>query len=274
MIVLTGDVHHWSLRTNDQRHSTIDEVEASRRWVDIAERHHLRTTLFVTGLATVEHRASLEELVRRDGLELAGHTWDGFRIPWWKRPRRKLSRSAHGPRQWQRTAIGRTLERLGEISGALPRAWRNHAYLHDDHTPGLLREAGIRLWSDRVDPTRLHPWSDDAGLLCLPINTMPDHEHVYHGHRTPEWVRRWLRRYRFQDAFGAESWTPARWARWVADQADRVVAAGGVATILAHPLCQHLADGFRAFEWLCKRLSAHPTVTASQLIPGDERCAS
>ena len=88
MIVLTGDVHHRSLHTNDQRHSDIDEVEASRRWVNIAARYNLQATLFVTGLATVEHRASVHELSRMDGLELAGHTWDGFRIPWWKRPQR------------------------------------------------------------------------------------------------------------------------------------------------------------------------------------------
>jgi hypothetical protein len=40
-----------------------------------------------------------------------------------------------------------------------------------------------------------------------------------------------------------------------------VTAEGGVATVLAHPACMQLADGFEAFERLCEALSTYETLT-------------
>jgi hypothetical protein len=44
-----------------------------------------------------------------------------------------------------------------------------------------------------------------------------------------------------------------------------VTAEGGVATVLAHPACMQLADGFEAFERLCEALSAYETVHTSRV---------
>ena len=263
MIVLTGDVHHQSLGTNDQRHSDLDEVTASTRYVEIAERYGLSVTLFVTGRAAIEHRDELAGLAAHPSVEIGGHTFNAYRLPLWKRPLKRLSRSAHGFRGWQRSEIEQTRRVLSALSGRPVTSWRNHAYLSDQHTPALLWEAGIRGWSDLVDPTASGPRPGPAGLMVLPINVMPDHEHLYHAHRTVSWVRRWQRRYGFFDGFGSESWTPSQWADQVATRSLQISDAGGVATILAHPLCQYLADGFRAFEALCRRLRRCRSVTAT-----------
>lgn len=264
MIVLTGDVHHASLATNDQRHSDIDEVTAAECYVEVATRHEMKVTLFVTGRTALEHRSGLTALARRPAVEIGGHTFDAYRIPLWLRPLRRLSRSPHGFRSWQQQDIQRTRSALLEVVGRSITSWRNHAYLSDRHTPELLGAAGVRVWSDQVDPVARAPRPGPAGLTVLPINVMPDHEHLYHAHRTVSWVSRWQRRYRFTDGFGSESYTPERWADQVATRALEISRAGGVATILAHPLCQYLADGFRSFEALCGRLRGCRSANASE----------
>ncbi len=263
MIVLTGDVHHGSLGTNDQRRSDLDEVTASERYLEIAHRHGLNVTLFVTGRTALEHPEGLARLAGAPNLEIGGHTFNAYQLPFWMRPLKRLSRSAHGFRSWQQEEIQATRHVLEEVAGQALSSWRNHAYLSDRHTPELLATAGIRVWSDQVDPTAQGPRIGPAGLHVLPINVMPDHEHLYHAHRTVSWVSKWRRRYQFADGFGSASYTPREWADRVSEQALRLSRSGGVATILAHPLCQYLADGFSAFESLCRRLRDCPSVTAS-----------
>jgi Polysaccharide deacetylase len=263
MIVLTGDVHHRSLNTNDQRRSDLDEVAASERYLEIADHYGLSVTLFVTGRTAIEHSEGLARLSGAPNLEIAGHTFNAYKLPFWKRPLRRLSRSAHGFRSWQQAEIEATRRALVDVAGHPITSWRNHAYLSDRHTPELLRAAGIRVWSDQVDPTAMGPQFGAEGLVELPINVMPDHEHLYHAHRTVSWVSRWQRRYHFSDGFGSESYAPQEWADQVAQQALRISNARGVATILAHPLCQYVADGLRAFDSLCRQLRDCQSTTAS-----------
>jgi hypothetical protein len=45
-------------------------------------------------------------------------------------------------------------------------------------------------------------------------------------------------------------------------QAESIIARGGVATILAHPLCMKVADGWRTFEHLCSSLSCYHSAWA------------
>jgi len=55
VICLTGDVHHSSLGTNDQRYLCGDtEVRIAARYVRLAEAHGLKLTLYVTGKTFVE----------------------------------------------------------------------------------------------------------------------------------------------------------------------------------------------------------------------------
>jgi hypothetical protein len=43
---------------------------------------------------------------------------------------------------------------------------------------------------------------------------------------------------------------------------------GGIATILAHPLCMDVADGMQTFEELCRFLSQYRTGWVSEIVAG------
>jgi hypothetical protein len=56
----------------------------------------------------------------------------------------------------------------------------------DSRTPRVLAHAGLGVWPDEILTERLGPYSHPSGVTSLPINTTPDHEHLYHGDQTFE----------------------------------------------------------------------------------------
>ncbi|MGZ8422501.1 MAG: hypothetical protein ACXWV7_06140, partial [Nitrospira sp.] len=54
MICLTGNVHHRSYRGVDTSHAQQTEAQLALRYCDIAARHHVKLTLFVTGKTCLE----------------------------------------------------------------------------------------------------------------------------------------------------------------------------------------------------------------------------
>ena len=104
-----------------------------------------------------------------------------------------------------------------------------------------LRERGTTVGPDARVTRR-------AGLTVVPINTPPDHEHIYHAFRTPEFVSD----DDFEGPFGSESVPPDEWLEWVRDSIERRREDDQPATVLAHPACMRLADNFEAFAKLCE----------------------
>jgi hypothetical protein len=248
-VVLTGDVHQ-HIPSADRRHAIESESALAVEYARIAERHGLKVTLFFTGKALNDDGADARPLLSMDTVEIGGHGWDAFRPRWFYRPLAKLSGSPHGFRRWQRFTIERTCAAVERFVGTPARSWRNHAYQHDASTPRLLADAGILAWSDEVDLTRTHPYVHETGLVVLPMNTLPDHENLYHGDRTPETLGE------------TPSLTADEWKRRVTNGVDAALARGGVATILAHPLCMKVVDGWRTFDALCSELAGCPSVFA------------
>ena len=252
-VCLTGDVHHMSMATRDQDYLNGTEVQAAIEYAQIAAEYDLPVTLFCTGKCAVEEPDRMKRLAAMDNVEIGGHNYWGFTTPvhsgW--RALGKLSGgrigSWNGPRWFQAYEIRRTLAALESI-GASVTAWRDHAYRHDRHTAGLLADHGITHFSDDVEPDG--QVRECGGLTIVPINTPPDHEHVYHAFRTPEFVAD----SDFEGPFGSESRDPTEWQEWVVDDVRARRTEGAVATVLAHPACMRLADSFRAFESLCVRL--------------------
>jgi hypothetical protein len=142
---------------------------------------------------------------------------------------------------------------LGSWSGSEIVSWRNHAYQHDENTARLLAQAGVRTWSDEVDLDQLRPRKHANGVVILPINTLPDHERMYHGARTITAVAEEGR---------AESFSPEEWCDLVCEQADSIVRKGGIATVLAHPICMKIADDWQTFERLCHNLGSYRSLFA------------
>jgi len=261
-VCITGDVHHMSLQTRDQEYLEGTEVEAAIEYAEIAGKYDVPVTLFVTGKAAKEEPEKVQRLASMDHVEIGGHNYWAFDTPvhvgW-----RALSRftggvvgSWNGPRSFQAWEINKTVDTFAGL-GIEIRSWRDHAYRHDQHTTALLREAGITHFSDGVEPGgRVR---EEDGLTVVPINTPPDHEHVYHAFRTPEFVAE----NGFEGPFGSETIGVEEWVEWVL---EAVESADGVGTVLAHPACMKLASGLADFETMCRAIEgdAH---TVSWLCP-------
>jgi peptidoglycan/xylan/chitin deacetylase (PgdA/CDA1 family) len=250
-VVLTGDVHQW-IPSGDRRHTAESETALALEYARITERYGLKATVFVTGRSVRDYPEDSAALFRLENLEIGGHGWDSFQPGWWYRKLHRVFGTPHGPGQLQRALVARTCRAIEAVSAAPVTSWRNHAYQHDARTPSALLACGIRVWSDTVDLSREGPFEHPSGLVVLPMNTTPDHENVYHGDLTPDTAP--PQRRSLLDGDG--------WLETVTQQVDRIVAAGGVATILAHPLCMRVLDGWRTFERLCQHLERHRTAWA------------
>jgi peptidoglycan/xylan/chitin deacetylase (PgdA/CDA1 family) len=250
-VVLTGDVHHY-IPSSDRRHAVESESALAVEYARIAERHGLKVTLFFTGRALRDNVADARPLLSMQSVEIGGHGWDAFTPKWVYRPLARLSGSPQGYPTWQRRSIARTCAAVESFAAEPPRSWRNHAYAHDSSTPALLADAGIVAWSDEVDLERTRPYTHETGLVVLPINTLPDHENLYHGDRTPETLGE------------TPCFYPAEWRERVLEAVEGTLAQGGVATVLAHPLCMKVVDGWETFEMLCSGLAGRPSMFATE----------
>jgi len=246
-VCLTGDVHHMSLKTRDQMHMDRSELSVAVEYAEVAGSHDVPVTLFVTGRAVEEEPAAIDRLAAMDHVELGGHNYYAFDTLVHTLSRGLLG-SWNGPRRFQGWEITRTIDAFAR-RGVDITSWRDHAYRHDDNTAALLSARGITHFSDAVGPDE--QVRQEAGLTVVPINTPPDHEHVYHAFRTPAFVAE----ADFEGPFGTDSHDIDDWLEWVLDRVGTVVDAGDPATVLAHPACMDLADGLDAFEKLCADVS-------------------
>ena len=254
-VVLTGDVHH-TIPASDQSYTKASEAGLAVTYAQIAERHGLKTTQFVTGRAGQEFEHEIRSLAALDNVAIGGHGWDAFHPQTRYRIVRRLSGSVHGPRAMQAWSVRKTRRVLETMTDASVTTWRNHAYTHDANTPYVLAAEGIVAWSDVVDDSLPSTYRHESGVVVLPINTTPDHERIFHGAQTPDTVGD--RRSRFT--------TIDEWCDIVVDQVTRITSAGGVATILAHPICMQVADDWRSFERLCARLSGIESLWAHEVV--------
>lgn len=249
-VCLTGDVHHVSMGTRDQAYMDRTEAEVAVEYAEIAATYDVPVTLFITGRTAIEEPERVERLAAMENVEIGGHNYwafDTFVHRIW-RTLGKITGgkvgSWNGPQLFQNHEVQRTIDALSAC-GADVTAWRDHAYRHDRHTTKLLVDIGLTHFSDIVGPDE-RVRSED-GLTVVPVNTPPDHEHVYHAFRTPgsKAVEQ------FEGPFGGESVSVEEWVTWVLDCLESVQAEESVATVLAHPACLWLTDEFEAFRSLC-----------------------
>jgi len=269
MICLTGDVHHMSLRCNDQRYLTVPgdtEVKVAQRYLALLEQYGVKTTLYVCGKCFVEEWEDLEPVVRSPLVEVGGH---GYRArqprPWfdWYGER---TGNWNGPRFYQAWDIRTNVRVCEKKIGYRPISWRAHSYKVDPNTYPLLAHYGLKLISDEISADNLWPERIQNGLISHPMNVIPDHDHLYHAHRTREFVEAANRRSYGADAFGAVSYTIEQWGELVLKQAQAIEQHGGLATILAHPICMYLADEFTTLEKLLEYCSTRRTIWAREII--------
>jgi peptidoglycan/xylan/chitin deacetylase (PgdA/CDA1 family) len=264
VICLTGDIHHSGFRYREfpnprledlppprRPYVALSEAEVTREYLDIAREAGLKVTLFVTGLAVRRDWAAVRALAG-DDVEVGGHTYRAFQPlrlhDWFKR----LAGSFYGPRWFQRWDVERTLVVIRRRLGTPAVSWRTHAYASDATTRRVLEHLGVRVLSDRVDLGALGPSPLTAGLVALPINVLPDHEHLYHAERTPSALA--------AARTARAVYHAGEWLTEVKRQVDAVEQRGGVATLLVHPLCMFTLDRFQTFRALCRFLSGRQSL--------------
>lgn len=263
-VCVTGDVHHASLGTRDQAYMDRTEVEAAVEYAEVAAEYDVPVTLFVTGKAAVEEPDRVRDLAGMDNVEVGGHNYWAFDTPVhsaWRAVERATGGrvgSWNGPRRFQSWEIARTISAFEDLGVDLA-SWRDHAYRRDRHTAELLAAHGFTHLSDAVGPDERV--REEAGLTVVPVNTPPDHEHVYHAFRTEEYVAE----SDFEGPFGSESYPVAEWVDRVVEAVEAATDRGDPATVLAHPSCMELADGLAAFGRLCRAAAAHDCTTISRL---------
>jgi len=269
MICLTGDVHHSSLMINDQKHihdPALTEIRIAEKYVRLLERYRVNATLYICGRCFTEEWQDLKPVVESSHVEIAGHMFNA------RFPRECFDAYGeqtglwNGPRWYQDWDIRQNVEVVRERTGKQLIAWRAHSYKVDQNTYGLMANHGLKVTSDAIDKDNLWPRRIEAGIISHPINVIPDHDHLYHAHRTPQYVAAANQRGYGADAFGAVSYTIGEWADLALSQALAIDQRGGVATILCHPLCMWLADRFRAFERILAECAGRRTVFARDMI--------
>jgi hypothetical protein len=260
MICLTGDVHHLSMKGADQPFLKLSEVDAAQQYIEIAEGYGIKTTLFLTGKSVFEERESVANLINRPGLEIGGHTYSAFRPKLFYKIYRRMFGLKNGPCFVQRHDIQKTVKIFLDCYDLQLKSWRNHAYRNDKNTYPLLLQNGIRFVSDLASPDIKRPFIKKK-LIHVPINILPDHDFLYHGDRIPGSFDESLL---LKTNFNMTAMTGEQWLRKVKEQVAYVTNLKGVATLLVHPACMEILDGFKIFKKLCEFLSDFQSVTMSE----------
>ena len=124
---------------------------------------------------------------------------------------------------------------------------------------------GVRCISDELSWDKLLPERLPSGLISHAINVIMDHDHIYHAHRTREYVEKQRRCWPLQDDPTSESYTVGEWGELVERQVRVIQEQGGLATVLMHPLCMFVADGFETMTRLLEFFAQYETIWASEV---------
>lgn len=270
MICLTGDLHHMALRTGNQRHCDISEMQTAIRFLDLLQDAGVKVTFFVSGRSFVDEWEETRQVAEHPLVELGGHNWSCLTPALWHRFWNKAIGSYNGPAWYQRLDARRTIDVILRRTGRTIRLWRNHMYMHGPHTERVLWECGIRLVSDGVSRDATGPVRHETGILNFPINVIPDHEHLYHAERTPQWVEEWQRRYHWSDDFGPDSYPIDEWVDRALECLRHNEERGAVSNMIIHPITMYLCDGFQGFGRILEFLADHETVHLGDLAGGEE----
>jgi len=275
MICLTGDIHHSSLRINDQKFIAEpgdSETRIAARYLRLVEKNGLKVTFYVTGRTLAEEWDAFRPVAESTRVEIGGHTYRGLPRPIGSRLRTFVTGRAtlshgqsHGSAARQKRDVERMISVVLHRTGRRITSWRSHGLVTDAHTYRILAECGIRFISDDLDWGKVMPERTPQGLISHPMNVIMDHDHIYHAHRTREYVEAQKRNWGFPADPTRESYDIGEWAGIVERQVSAIHAAGGVATVLMHPLCMYLSDGFRTAERLLEFFSQFPSAWASDL---------
>jgi len=300
IIFLTGDVHHMSMAGKDQKFMLMTEVEAAQKYVKIAAQYDVKVTLFISGKSFEEEPQNMSNLLRYENLEIGGHTWNCFRPLGLHRFFQLAFGSFYGPSFLQRWDVNKTVSIIESFAKKKCFSWRTHWLLGEETTNIILKENGMQVVSDDLDPDGKLKVTE-SGLISLPINTIPDHNHIYHGFKSREFVasknfirdnlglltifklghvaskfelevifketiKRVLHTKTKSLPFENRFWSAKEWLTLNKRYIKNNISRNGFATILAHPGHMELIDGMKTFKQLCAFISQYNTLFVSDIL--------
>lgn len=276
MICLTGDTHHDGLNTNEQlwlrkQGDEVSEVDITAEYVKRCEAHRVKCTIYVTGRTLAGQWKQFEPVASSPDCEVGGHTFDALPRSRFSRLKARLTGGvscSHAGGYPFRRAQERDVKRMCAVAeerlGTPIVSWRSHGFVRDEHTDHILYAHGIRYISDELTWEKTHPDRLPGGLVSHPLNVIMDHDHIYHAHRSHEYVQKQQQNWTYLDDPVTESYDVETWGDRVLEQLGRIEAAGGVATVLAHPICMYVADRFQTFERLLAAFAESQTIFARE----------
>ena len=274
MICLTGDVHHDGLRTNEQLFLAprkISEVAITLDYVRLCEKYNVKCTLYVTGRTLADQWDAFRPAAESPLVEVGGHTYGGLPTGYWEMFKARLMgkvvcshASSPGSFARQRRDVDQMMNIAHRRLNKSIISWRSHGLVRDRHTYGILAEAGIKYISDDLIWHKPFPELLPEGLISHPMNVIMDHDHIYHAHRTPEYVAKQKLNWTFHDDPTKESYPIEEWGEIVTKQVVAIEQKGGLATVLMHPLCMYVADEFKTMGKLLKLFSQSKTIWACE----------
>lgn len=266
MICLTGDIHHMSLKTGNQKYCDVTEMQTAIQFLRLLEVYDIKMTYFITGKCFEEEWNTTKEVVFNPLIEVGGHNYDAFENEFFHRVWNKLTKNYNGPFWYQENDAKKTIEIIKEKTGKELKVWRNHMYMHGYNTEKVLSKVGIKICSDGVKKDSNTPTKHETGILNFPINIMPDHEHLIHAERTPQWIEKWQKRYNWSDDFGKDSYYIKEWTDIVLKQLEQREEKGLVSNVIIHPITMYLCDRFKEVQRILEYISSRQTVHMSELI--------
>lgn len=264
MICLTGDIHHNSLGTGNQAACDITEIQVCQRYLSLLEERNIKVTFFISGKSFEEEWEDLKPIVHHPLVSVQGHNWSCFTPTLFHRISKKLFGSYNGPEWYQIHDLKKTSHKIHEMTGMNINCWRNHMYMHGPNTDRILANNGIQFCSDEVKRFGV-PYRDQFGLVHVPINIIPDHEHLYHAERTRDWVKKWQKRYNWSDDFGSASYEIEEWTALVLEQLADNEKRGILSTLIIHPITMYLADRFDGVKSILDYIAEHQTIHMNEL---------
>lgn len=266
MICVTSDIHHMSLKTGNQMHSKRTETSIAAQFTRLLEIRGVKQTCFITGKCFDEEWLDVKPICEASNTEIGGHTYNCFMPELWHRGCKKLFGSYNGPKWQQDWDIKKTKRVILHRAGIEISSWRNHMYMHGPHTEELLFKNGIIVCCDGVEKESVQPIKHSSGIYNLPLNIIPDHEHLYHAERTREWVAQWQKRYNWSDDYGSESYEYKQWfeifKQGVLDREKARI----TSQILIHPITIYLAGGEDALSNMADFLAQFESTNVSEYV--------
>ena len=274
MISITSDIHHQGLKTGNQKHSDLTEVETALIMHKIFKEFKIKGTYFISGKAFEDHWSELQKICGDSNFDIGGHNYYCFKPELFHRITNKLFDSYNGPKSYQTWETKKTQRIIKEKTQKDCIFWRNHMYMHGKYTDEILPELGIKICSDGVQKN-----SNGLSLISndyfhLPINVIPDHEHLIHAERTEEWMKEWVKRYNWSDDFGSESYPIEIWRDILISQVHENEKRGILSNIIIHPITMYLCDNFESLRFILDALKGYQFINFSDIYSIQKQKAS